>query len=128
MLLPVTEALGQLVRTLREELGYTSLGAFSRATNVNIATLSRLESGKQENVAPETLARIAQGLRMSVLDLRERAGMLSSEEANRRRGMPTVADAIRADTDLTADQREVLQAVYYSWLPWKRDSSTDSDA
>lgn len=127
-MLPVTDALGDFVRARREELGYTSLGAFSRATNVNIATLSRLEGGKQDNVAPETLARIAQGLRMTVLELREHAGMLTAEEANRRRGMPTVEDAVRADADLTEDQREVLRAVYYSWLPWKRDSGRASDA
>lgn len=120
MVTAVTGELARVVRERREELGYASLRAFSRATGVNVATLSRLESGAQDNVADETLARIAQKLNMSSLELRQAAGLLTQDELSKLERRPSVEDAVRVDPDLTEVQKEAVLTVYYAFIPSKK--------
>jgi len=112
--------LGAFVRARRQQLGFQSMRSFARHAGVDDGMLSRLESGQQEGVSDENLARIAQGLGITVLELRRQTDMLSPEELNRAMGLPSVEDAVKVDPNLTEDQREILLAIYYSYVPAKR--------
>lgn len=104
--------IGQYIRQQREN-AKISLRQLSRLAGVSNPYLSQIERGSRKPSA-EILQQIAKGLRISAEALYVQAGILD---------VPTggpVSDAIRADTELTERQKQVLLDVYESF---RRDTA-----
>lgn len=111
----VAVTIGALVRMLRERRSW-SQGELARRADVPQATVSKLERGLR-GVRDSTLAKIAQALDTTVVEMKRQAGLLSAEELNRVMGLPSVVDAVNADPNLSDDQREAILVVYYAFVP-----------
>ncbi len=99
--------IGQYIRQQREN-AKISLRQLSKLAGVSNPYLSQIERGSRKPSA-EILQQIAKGLRISAEALYVQAGILD---------VPTggpVADAIRADTELSERQKQVLLDVYESF-------------
>lgn len=114
--------IGQYIRQQREN-AKISLRQLSKLAGVSNPYLSQIERGSRKPSA-EILQQIAKGLRISAEALYVQAGILD---------VPTggpVADAIRADTELSERQKQVLLDVYESFRrenaaePSKQEPST----
>lgn len=99
--------IGQYIRQQREN-AKISLRQLSKLAGVSNPYLSQIERGSRKPSA-EILQQIAKGLRISAEALYVQAGILD---------VPTggpVSDAIRADTELSERQKQVLLDVYESF-------------
>ncbi len=106
--------IGQYIRQQREN-AKISLRQLSKLAGVSNPYLSQIERGSRKPSA-EILQQIAKGLRISAEALYVQAGILD---------VPTggpVADAIRADTELSERQKQVLLDVYESF---RRENSAE---
>lgn len=99
--------IGEYIRQQREN-AKISLRQLSKLAGVSNPYLSQIERGVRKPSA-EILQQIAKGLRISAEALYVQAGILD---------LPTggpVSDSIRADTELTERQKQVLMDVYESF-------------
>jgi transcriptional regulator with XRE-family HTH domain len=106
--------LGDLVRALREDRGL-SLRELARRSNVDISTLSRLESHIHATMTRENLARVSQTLGVSVAEIERQLGSDNDDPPPRRR-WPTLEEVVNRDKELTQIQREALIAHYRSYV------------
>ena len=104
------ERLGRLIREQRTH-AEMSLRELAARTNVSNPYLSQVERGLHEP-SVRVLKAIATALNMSAEALMVQAGML---DANRT-PVPSVVDAVRADTRLSDEQKLALLAVYRSYV------------
>jgi len=106
------QRLGEVIREQRTaaELSLRDLAA---RTNVSNPYLSQLERGLHEP-SVRVLKAIATALNMSAEALMVQAGLLDAPPDGERAA--SVVDAVRADPQLTDDQRTALLAVYRSYI------------
>lgn len=103
----IASDIGEYIRQQRSN-AKISLRQLSKLAGVSNPYLSQIERGVRKPSA-EILQQIAKGLRISAEALYVQAGILD---------LPTsgpVGDAIRADTELTERQKQVLLDVYESF-------------
>ncbi|MFF0148262.1 helix-turn-helix protein [Amycolatopsis sulphurea] len=103
----LASGIGEYIRQQRSS-AKISLRQLSKLAGVSNPYLSQIERGVRKPSA-EILQQIAKGLRISAEALYVQAGILD---------LPTggpVGDAIRADTELTERQKQVLLDVYESF-------------
>ncbi|ASR33925.1 XRE family transcriptional regulator [Prauserella marina] len=96
-----------------------SLRQLSKLAGVSNPYLSQIERGVRKPSA-EILQQIAKGLRISAEALYVQAGILDLPK-----GGPVV-DAVRADTELSERQKQVLLDVYESFRRENRAASSES--
>ena len=110
------EKLGRVIRERRKQ-AEMSLRDLAARTDVSNPYLSQLERGLHQP-SVRVLKAIAGALNMSAEALMVQAGLLDAPEG----GVPSasVADAVRADPDLTDEQKAALLAVYRSYLDANR--------
>jgi transcriptional regulator with XRE-family HTH domain len=99
--------LGEFIREQRETASL-SIRRLADLAGVSNPYLSQIERGLR-NPSAESLRKIAHALRLSAESLYVRAGILDGADR------PSVADAIAADPQLTADQKHTLLTVYESF-------------
>lgn len=104
--------MGDVIRQLRSDAGM-NLRELSRAANVDIASLSRIESHKQHLLARQNLIRVAQALGTTATELERLAG---TNGARLPEGWPTVEEVIDRDPNLTTLQKKALKAVYQGYV------------
>src|SRR6476619_7879895 len=102
--------LGEFIREQRN-VGQMSLRKLSELAGVSNPYLSQIERGLRKPSA-EILQQIAKALQISAESLYERAGFLSPDDRPR----VGVREAIAADQQLTAEQRQPLLNVYESFV------------
>ena len=109
------ESLGDFIRSQRR-LAQLSLRELAERTDVSNPYLSQIERGLHEP-SVRVLRSIAKALNVSAETLLAQAGLLDEEEAapGDREGPDTEA-AIRADTKLSAEQKQALLTVYRSYV------------
>ena len=103
----IASDIGEYIRTQRSN-AKISLRQLSKLAGVSNPYLSQIERGVRKPSA-EILQQIAKGLRISASALYVQAGILD---------LPTggpVGDSIRADTELSERQKQVLLDVYESF-------------
>src|SRR5438477_4923287 len=104
------EALGNFIRTQRR-LANLSLRELAERTDVSNPYLSQIERGLHEP-SVRVLRSIARALNLSAETLLAQAGLLNDEEpAGDSPHTAETESAIRADSRLTADQKNALLAV-----------------
>ena len=101
--------LGDFIRTQRERSAISIRNLAERA-GISNPYLSQIERGLRKPSA-EILKGIAKGLSISAESLYVRAGLLEHPG-----GSPSVTEAIEADPELTARQRQALLEIYRSFL------------
>ena len=101
---------GAFIRDQRQ-VGRISLRKLSEMAGISNPYLSQIERGLRKPSA-EILQQIAKALQISAESLYERAGLLSPDDKPR----VGVREAIAADHDLTAEQRQALLNVYESFV------------
>ena len=106
------ERLGRVIREQRTH-AEMSLRDLAARTNVSNPYLSQLERGLHEP-SVRVLKAIATALNMSAEALMVQAGMLDGPADGD--AVPTVVAAVRADDQLTDDQKLALLAVYRSYV------------
>jgi transcriptional regulator with XRE-family HTH domain len=114
----LTKDIGEYIRQQREHASI-SLRQLARLAGVSNPYLSQVERGLRKPSA-EILQQIAKGLRISAEALYIQAGILDEPT-----GGP-VGDAIRAATELTERQKQVLLDIYETFL--RNNDSTRSTA
>lgn len=77
----MADAISDIIKRLRLEAGFDSLGELSRVSDVTVATLSRIESGIQIP-SPKTLKKLAPFLNVNHEDLMVAAGYLTNNNDN----------------------------------------------
>jgi transcriptional regulator with XRE-family HTH domain len=111
------EALGGFIRSQRK-LANLSLRELAERTRVSNPYLSQVERGLHEP-SVRVLKAIAQALNVSAETLLAQAGLLEDEpDADGERS--GTEGAIRADPDLTDEQKTALLAVYRSYVAANR--------
>lgn len=107
------ESLGGFIRERRKQAQYSLRDLADRA-NVSNPYLSQIERGLH-TPSVRVLKAIAAALNVSAESLLVQAGLLDAagEEGG---ALPSVEDAIRADTRITEDQKSAMLAVYRSYL------------
>ena len=75
----MAESIGKIIKKLRTQAGYESLGELHRDSGVPISTLSRIESGIQKP-QPETLKKLAPYLNVLQEELMAAAGHLDTTD------------------------------------------------
>src|SRR5947209_16133202 len=100
--------IGEYIRQQRSN-ARISLRQLSKLAGVSNPYLSQIERGLRKPSA-EILQQIARGLRISAEALYVQAGILDAPTGG------AVADAIRASTELTERQKQVLLDVYETFL------------
>jgi transcriptional regulator with XRE-family HTH domain len=111
------EALGSFIRSQRK-LANLSLRDLAERTRISNPYLSQVERGLHEP-SVRVLKAIAQALNVSAETLLAQAGLLEDDEEGDGGERGTEA-SIRADTDLTDEQKTVLLAVYRSYVAANR--------
>ncbi|MGH2829688.1 MAG: helix-turn-helix domain-containing protein [Actinomycetota bacterium] len=101
------KALGTFIRSQRR-LANLSLRQLEKLTKVSNPYLSQIERGIYKPSA-QVLKSIAEALQISAETLYARVGLL---EHTARPAVTGVEEAVRADEDLTDDQKETLIRVY----------------
>lgn len=110
---------GSFIRQQRERSAI-SLRKLADISGISNPYLSQIERGLRKPSA-EILKAIARGLSISAETMYSRAGLLE-EHGDR----PTVIEAIAADPDLDARQRQVLLDVYRTFLRERRESQEET--
>lgn len=105
------KGLGTFIRSQRR-LANLSLRQLERLTKVSNPYLSQIERGIYRPSA-QVLKSIAEALQISAETLYARAGLMDRDSGD---GAPGVEDAIRADEQLTDEQKEALLVVYRGFL------------
>lgn len=121
---PQLEALGTFLRTQRR-LANLSLRQMAERTKVSNAYLSQIERGLH---APSmrVLRSIARALDLSAEAMLVQAGLMADSLRDEEGAtVPPTEAAIRADPDLTEDQKGALLSVYRSYLANNRRSGAD---
>jgi transcriptional regulator with XRE-family HTH domain len=108
------DALGQFIRVQRQ-LAKLSLRELAERARVSNPYLSQVERGLHEP-SVRVLSAIAAALGISAETLLTEAGLLDDTEAEPRE----TESAIRADSALTAEQKDALLAVYRSYVASNR--------
>jgi transcriptional regulator with XRE-family HTH domain len=105
------EAFGEFIHTQRK-LAKLSLRELAARTDVSNAYLSQLERGLH---APSirVLKSLADAFNVSAETMLAQAGLLEDDENDDR---PGVEEAIKADSNLTRDQKDALLAVYRGFV------------
>jgi transcriptional regulator with XRE-family HTH domain len=111
------EALGGFIRSQRK-LANLSLRDLAARTRVSNPYLSQIERGLHEP-SVRVLKAIAEALNVSAETLLAQAGLLEDEHDGDG-GEPAAEHAIRADPDLTDEQKTALLAVYRSYVAANR--------
>ena len=111
------EALGGFIRSQRK-LANLSLRELAERTRVSNPYLSQVERGLHEP-SVRVLKAIAQALNVSAETLLAQAGLLE-DEPDAANEQPGTERAIRADPDLTDEQKTALLAVYRSYVAANR--------
>jgi transcriptional regulator with XRE-family HTH domain len=111
------EALGGFIRSQRK-LANLSLRDLAERTRVSNPYLSQIERGLHEP-SVRVLKAIAEALNVSAETLLAQAGLLEDEHDGDG-GEPAAEHAIRADPDLTDEQKTALLAVYRSYVAANR--------
>ena len=106
------ESLGGFIRERRTQAQYSLRDLADRA-NVSNPYLSQIERGLH-TPSVRVLKAIAAALNVSAESLLVQAGLLESGDEDA--PGPSVEDAIRADTQLSDDQRSAMLAVYRSYV------------
>jgi transcriptional regulator with XRE-family HTH domain len=109
------DALGQFIRVQRQ-LAKLSLRELAERARVSNPYLSQVERGLHEP-SVRVLSAIAAALGLSAETLLAEAGLLDDHEAA---SGSTTESAIRADSALTAEQKDALLAVYQSYVAANR--------
>jgi transcriptional regulator with XRE-family HTH domain len=107
-------ALGSFIRAQRK-LANLSLRQAAALANVSNPYLSQIERGLHEP-SVRVLRSIARALNMSAETLLDSAGLLDDEASRPSAGGSDTEAAIRADPDLTDEQKQALLSVYRSYL------------
>ena len=110
------ERLGRVIRERRKQ-AEMSLRDLAARTDVSNPYLSQLERGLHQP-SVRVLKAIAGALNMSAEALMVQAGLLDEPEDSE--PVPSVTDAVRADPDLTDEQKAALLAVYRSYVEGNR--------
>lgn len=105
--------LGEFIRQQRE-VANVSVRRLAELAGVSNPYLSQIERGLRRPSA-EILQQLAKALQISAETLYVRAGLLSEETAAK----PSVREAVAADSNLTAAQKQALLNVYESFLKTK---------
>jgi len=105
---------GDLIKSQRE-VARMSVRRLADLAGVSNPYLSQIERGLRKPSA-EILQQIAKALQISAESLYERAGLLSPDDKPR----VGVREAITADQDLSAEQRQALLNVYESFIAARR--------
>jgi transcriptional regulator with XRE-family HTH domain len=115
------DSLGSFIRSQRK-LANLSLRDLAERTRISNPYLSQVERGLHEP-SVRVLKAIAQALNVSAETLLAQAGLLEDDDGDDERadGGPSTEAAIRADPDLTDDQKTALLAVYRSYVAANRD-------
>jgi transcriptional regulator with XRE-family HTH domain len=108
------EALGEFIKHQRT-MAKLSLREMAARTNVSNPYLSQIERGLHEP-SVRVLKAIATALNVSAESLLVQAGLLDDGREDGAPEVPSVEDAVRADTRLTDEQRAALLAVYRSYV------------
>lgn len=118
---PQVEALGAFLRTQRR-LANLSLRQMAERTKVSNAYLSQIERGLHVP-SMRVLRSIARALDLSAEAMLVQAGLMSDATAgDEAAARPGTEAAIRADPELTEDQKGALLSVYRSYLANNRRS------
>jgi transcriptional regulator with XRE-family HTH domain len=113
------EALGGFIRSQRK-LANLSLRDLADRTRVSNPYLSQIERGLHEP-SVRVLKAIAEALNVSAETLLAQAGLLEDEQDGDGDGREAATEnAIRADPDLTDEQKTALLAVYRSYVAANR--------
>ena len=107
------EDLGEHIRKQRRQ-AELSVRRLADLANVSNPYLSQIERGLKRPSA-EILQQIARALEVSAESLYVRAGILDEDRES------DLLAAIRAQSDLTADQKQVLVRIYKSFLAENTD-------
>ncbi len=107
------QSLGEFIRERRKAAEY-SLRDLADKANVSNPYLSQIERGLH-TPSVRVIKAIATALNVSAETLLVQAGLLEGADADVTPG-PSVEDALRADAQLTADQKAAILAVYRSYL------------
>jgi len=111
------ESLGELIRSQRR-LANLSLRELAERTHVSNPYLSQIERGLHEP-SVRVLKAIADALNLSAETLLAQAGLLEGRDDDGADRGATEA-AIRADPDLTDEQKTAILAVYRSYVAANR--------
>lgn len=112
-----TTPLGQLIRTARKAAGLTmrQLGA---RTSLSESYISRLESGKRDTLSADTAVQLAQALGLDPQEVKRVGGVEDAFTVDVGPGsVVATRDALLADRQLTAEQKNLLLGLYRSWVP-----------
>jgi transcriptional regulator with XRE-family HTH domain len=108
------QALGSFIRTQRN-LANLSLRDLAARTDISNPYLSQIERGLHEP-SVRVLKSIAKALNLSAESLLAQAGLLEEVNQEREAERLSTEAAIRADADLTEDQKKALLGVYRSYV------------
>ena len=121
---PQVEALGAFLRSQRR-LANLSLRQMAERTKVSNAYLSQIERGLHVP-SMRVLQSIARALDLSADAMLVQAGLMADARADDEGGtLRTTEAVIRADPDLTEDQKGALLSVYRSYLANNRRARAD---
>ena len=118
------DALKELGAHIREQRRQAELSLRKLADLANVSNpyLSQIERGLKRPSA-EILQQIARALQVSAESLYVRAGILDEQHA----GPPDLVAAVKAQDDLTAEQKQVLIRVYRSFQIENEDDGDGED-
>ena len=121
---PQVEALGAFLRSQRR-LANLSLRQMAERTKVSNAYLSQIERGLHVP-SMRVLQSIARALDVSADAMLAHAGLMADPQADDEgRTLRSTEAAIRADPELTEDQKGALLSVYRSYLANNRRAGGD---
>jgi transcriptional regulator with XRE-family HTH domain len=121
MALPKVGSIGEYIREQRTQ-AKISVRQLAAAAGVSNPYLSQIERGLRKPSA-EILNQIAKGLQISAQALYVQAGLIEDREID-----SDVLTAIRADTFISARQRQVLIDIYESFRKENRAGTPAEDA
>ena len=107
------EALGRYIHAQRK-LASLSLRELASLSDLSNAYLSQLERGLHQP-SMRAVSSIAKALNLSTEAFLAQAGLLDDRPAEDGDAAPSTEDAIRADPNLSDEQKQALLAVYRSY-------------
>lgn len=113
---PGDNPLAQLIRITRLSQRKT-LAQVADAAGVSESYVSRLETGKRHRLTREVAIRLAQALGLDPIEVQRMGGVLDGDSMARAAGLASFRRAVLEDSNLTADQKQLLIGMYMSWVP-----------